>query len=485
MWIPRSRNASARSKGNGWKVGNHNPKHVFFADVSHSPNEQDTILTVTDLFAKVEKPTSPPPPISVSEVSKKISNALEGRIGRIDVVGQVNSPRLGKHWYFSLTDGESKIDCVMWTLSVSALTSSELGDWRPDQGDQVIIRGTVSHYAKFGKTQIVVQRIKPVGDEKGKLQLEYDALLKEYREKGWFDEEHKKPLPRYPNRIAVITSASSAALQDVIETSRRRMPSVELLVINAVMQGDASPISVSEAIQRVDSVAQQLGIDAIIVTRGGGGLEELWSFNNREVVEAAFHCETPIVVAIGHESDTSIIELVADHRASTPTQATMVLVPDREELLQMVDHLTIRLSSGLMRAIERSSATITHIQQHLQATLESYIHTRSMQLAKRCELLATKRPHALIQARQKRLLTMQTALSRATTHGFTTRSRRLDSLEARLDSIGPLEVLRRGFSLTQDSSGKVVRTSKQVKEGEHIRTVLADGTIESTVECTS
>ena len=471
-------------EGNGWEVGNHSPKHVFFADVSHSPNEQDTILTVTDLFAKVENPTSPPP-ISVSEVSKKINDALEGRIGRIDVVGQVNNPRLGKHWYFSLTDGESKIDCVMWTSSVSALTSSELRGWQPDQGDQVIIRGTVSHYAKFGKTQIVVQRIKPVGDEKGKVQLEYEALLKEYREKGWFDEEHKKPLPRYPRRIAVITSASSAALQDVIETSRRRMPSVELLVVNAVMQGDASPTSVSEAIERVDAAAEQLGIDAIIVTRGGGGLEELWSFNNRQVVEAAFNCHTPLVAAIGHESDTSIIELVADHRASTPTQATMVLVPDREELLQMVDHLTVRLSSVLMRSIERWSATISRVQQHLKATLASHFHTLVLNIAARCELLASTRPHALIQARQKRLLTLQTAFSRATTHDFTARVHRLDSLETRLDSTGPMEVLRRGFSLTQDSSGKVVRTSKDVKEGEHIRTVLADGTIESKVECTS
>lgn len=437
------------------------------------------------MFAKVEKPTSPSPPISVSEVSKKINDALEGRIGRVDVVGQVNSPRLGKHWYFSLTDGESKIDCIMWTSSVSALASSELRGWQPEQGDQVIIRGTVSHYAKFGKTQMVVQRIKPVGEEKGKLQLEYEALLKEYREKGWFDEEHKKPLPRYPRRIAVITSASSAALQDVIETSRRRMPSVELLVVNAVMQGDASPDSVSEAIERVDAAAEQLGVDAIIVTRGGGGLEELWSFNNRQVVEATFNCHTPLVVAIGHESDTSIIELVADHRASTPTQATMVLVPDREELIQMVDHLTIRLSSVLLQSIERWSAAITHVQQHLVATVASSIHSIALYIAARSELLATKRPHALVQARQKRLLMMQSELSRVTIHNVTSRAHRLDSLQTRLDSTGPMEVLRRGFSLTQDSSGKVVRTSKDVKEGEHIRTVLADGTIESTVECTT
>jgi exodeoxyribonuclease VII large subunit len=472
-------------KCDGWKVGNRSPKHVFFANVSHSPNEQDTILYVSDLFTKVEKPTLPPSPISVSEVSKRISDALEGRIGRIDVVGQVNSPRLGNHWYFSLTDGDSKIDCVMWASSVSAIASTEHRGWKPDQGDQVIVRGTVGHYAKFGNTQIVVQRIKPVGDEKGKLQLEYEALLKEYREAGWFDEEHKKSLPKYPRKIAVITSATSAALQDVIETTRRRMPSVELLVVNAVMQGDASPESVALAIERVDACAEELGVDALIVTRGGGGLEELWSFNNRRVVEATFHCNTPLVAAIGHESDTSIIELVADHRASTPTQATMVLVPDKEELDQMIDHYSSRLSSVLSRSIERSCSSILQIQQYINAGVASYIHERFMQLATQSELLTSKRPHAQMQARQQRLLTLQTTLSRVASDGISQRSFRLNALRTRLESIGPMEVLGRGYSLTQDSSGKVVRTSKDVKEGELIRTVLADGTIQSKVECTS
>ena len=418
-------------------------------------------------------------------MSKRISDALEGRIDRIDVVGQVNSPRLGNHWYFSLTDGDSKIDCVMWASSVSAISNTEHCDWKPKQGDQVIVRGTVGHYAKFGKTQIVVQRIKPVGDEKGKLQQEYDALLKEYRDAGWFEEEHKKTLPKYPRKIAVITSATSAALQDVIETTRRRMPSVKLLVVNAVMQGDASSESVAEAIEKVDASAEKFGVDAIIVTRGGGGLEELWSFNNRRVVEATFHCDTPLVAAIGHESDTSIIELVADHRASTPTQATMVLVPDKEELLQMVDHYSSRLSSVLTRSIERFCASLLQVQQSVKSGIASYIHERFMLIATQSELLASKRPHALVQARQKRLLTLQTALSRVTNEGVSARLFSLNAFRTRLESIGPMEVLGRGYSLTQDASGKVVRTSKDVNEGEHIRTVLADGIIQSKVECTS
>ena len=444
---------------------------------------QDTILYVTDLFAKVEKPTRPPVPITVTEVSHKISATLEGRIGRIDVVGQVNSPRFGKHWYFSLTDGDSKIDCVMWASSVSALVQSAKG-WKPEQGDQVVIRGTVGHYAKFGKTQIVVQRMKPAGDEKGDLQKEYEALLKKYQDAGWFDDAHKKQLPKYPHLVAVVTSATSAALKDVIETARRRMPSVRLLVVNALMQGDASSDSVSNAIQRIDKAAEELGIDAIIVTRGGGGLEELWSFNDERVIEAAFNCQTPIVAAIGHESDTTIIELVADHRASTPTQAAMVLVPDREELLQMVVHFSMRLKSIVLRHVERLQSSVKHTEQHVNSSILSWLHTLSMHVSKQSEVLVSKRPHALLTERQKRVLYYDSAIQSACRHNLAVLQQRLTALDSRLESIGPMQVLGRGYSLTQDSSGKVVRTHEDVREGDQIRTLLADGSIESTVECT-
>ncbi len=424
-------------------------------------------------------------PITVSELSKKINDVLDGRIGRIDVVGQVNSPKLGNHWYFTISDGESKIDCAMWASKVKSNATGKLQGWNPKQGDQVIIRGSVGHYAKFGKTQIYVDRIKPAGEEKGALQLEYEALLKEFREAGWFDEQHKKTLPKYPQRIAIITSASSAAVQDVIETSRRRMPSVELLIINVAVQGDGAALAVKEAIERVDASAKSMGIDAIIVTRGGGGLEELWSFNDRGVAEAAFHCQTPIVAAIGHESDTSIIELVADHRASTPTQAAMVLVPDREELLQMIEHGQNRLLSVASRNLERLCSSLVLVEQKIQSSVASFIHRLSLVVATRSELLASKRPHALVQNRQKQVMLFQASLQAATTKKLTSEAHRIGSLESRLESIGPLEVLRRGFSLTQDSSGNLVRSSKNVQEGDQICTVLADGSLKSKVECAS
>jgi exodeoxyribonuclease VII large subunit len=262
------------------------------------------------------------------------------------------------------------------------------------------------------------------------------------------------------------------------------MPSVELIVVHAVMQGDASPDSVRKAIERVDAAAEKLGIDAVIVTRGGGGLEELWSFNDRKVVEAAYHCDTPIVVAIGHESDTSIIELVADHRASTPTQATMVLIPDREELLQMISHGEIRLSSVVSRVLERCDASIVHLELKLQTSVVAFLQRLTVRLSKQAELLISRRPHALLQGRQKILLIMQSALCTSIQTALRAKMRLVDTLGTQLESIGPLEVLRRGYSLTQDSAGNVVLSSADVKEGEKIHTILADGAIDSTVECT-
>lgn len=443
---------------------------------------QDTIVIVADLFSSPnpQKPTAEV--ISVSELSGRIHNTLEGRIGKVDVEGQINNPKLSHHWYFTLADGDSKIDCAMWASRVSAIRPA---GWEPSQGDQVIVRGAVGHYAKYGKTQIYVERIKPAGDEKGKLQQEYDALIKELQEAGWFDVTHKKPLPTYPKRIAIITSKSSAAVRDVIETARRRWPAVGLLIVNVPVQGVASAPSIIDALQRVDNAADKLGIDAIIVTRGGGSLEELWSFNDRGVVEAAFNCNTPIVAAIGHESDTSIIELVADHRASTPTQAAMVLVPDADELSQMIQHFASKLESSVQRKIERGTARVHQSSVTMAASASSNVHSRSSRIATIVESLMARRPHVLVRARQKRVLTATSNLKSSIDRNMASKSHWIDERAASLDAIGPMAVLHRGYSLTQDEDGSIVRSITNVKTGQHIQTVVSDGTIDSTVKCSS
>ena len=443
---------------------------------------------MADLFTSAEKsgdPAEPPKAISVSQLSNRIHGTLEGAIGRIDVVGQINSPTLGNHWYFTLADGDAKIDCVMWASCVSSIASGEFEGQKPKQGDLVIVRGTVGHYAKYGKTQMYVERMKSAGDEKGSLQQEFDALVLELREKGWFNQERKKPLPQYPRKIAVITSATSAAVRDVIETARQRWAAVELLIVNVPVQGNAAVPSIINALNLVDNSAESLGIDAIIVTRGGGSLEELWSFNDRGVVEAAYRCNTPLVSAIGHESDTSIIELVSDLRASTPTQAAMALVPDSDELFQMIAHFSVRLSSVVTRSIEVEGTRVEHLGAKLVSSCMEQVHQRASLIAGLSEALTAKRPHSLVQKRQKRILNLTASLQARSMQAISTAKSLLDTLEGKVEAIDPKCVLQRGFTLTEDSSGALVRSIRDVKDGQKIRTVLADGTIESKVECTT
>ena len=442
---------------------------------------------MSDLFTNVEKadePALPSKPLTVSQLSKKINDTLQGRIGRINVVGQINSPKLGNHWYFTIADEDAKIDCAMWASRVSSIKSGEFEGGKPKQGDLVIIQGTIGHYAKYGKTQMYVEKITSAGDEKGSLQQAFDALVIELREKGWFSEEHKKALPAYPRKIAVITSSSSAAVKDVIETARQRWTGVALVVVHVPVQGNAAVPSIINALERVDALAESMQIDAIIVTRGGGSLEELWSFNDRGVVEAAFHCKTPIVAAIGHESDTSIIELVADLRASTPTQAAMVLIPDSDELLQMIEHFNVRLTSGATQAIEHGHTKMKQVRATLSSACSARIHHKKAVISTLSEALTARRPHALVQKRQKTTLTLSTALQTISSQRIALSRSKIETLQGKLDAIDPKVVLKRGFSLTEDVTGKLIRSREDVTDGQKIRTVLARGVIESKVECT-
>ncbi|MDP7008739.1 MAG: exodeoxyribonuclease VII large subunit [Phycisphaerales bacterium] len=422
---------------------------------------------------------SPPTPLSVTDLSKKIHTVLDGRIGRIDVVGQVNKPSFKHHWYFSLTDGEASIDCAMWA---SRLSGVQPRDWRPKQGDQVIIRGTIGHFAKYGKTQIYVERMKPAAEEKGVLQQQYEALLKEFREKGCFDERHKKQLPLYPRTIAVITSATSAAVRDVIETARRRWAAVELMIVNVPVQGKGAAQCIAKAIRTVDDAAEKFGIDAVIVTRGGGSLEELWSFNEREVAEATFQANIPIVAAIGHESDTTMIELVADHRASTPTQAAMVLVPDASELSQMVEHLKLQLYTTTRRVVELARGKLSQSHNRISALSSALLHQRTKRLAILQDALNAKQPHAVLRKRQERFYLAEASLQRGMSTSLASRLQRTETLASKLEAIGPQAVLKRGFSLTQDVDGNILRSVNDVRKGQEILSVLADGSVKSKVE---
>lgn len=456
--------------------------------------------------------------LTVSQLSELIKSTLEQRIpSPLRVVGEVSNLSTPNHWYFSLKDDASVVSCVAW-----ASAAKKFG-FTPSDGDEVVATGHVSHYGPQGRTQLYVSKLEPVGA--GALELRFRAMCEELRQLGYFDPDRKKPLPAFPRRIAVITAATGAAVQDVINTAAHRCRAVGLLIVNVKVQGEGAADQVARAIRWVDSRHERLGIDAILVTRGGGSIEDLWAFNERVVADAVFACSLPVVAAIGHESDTTVIELVADLRAATPTQAAMRLVPDSRELHKQIDHLANRLAFLARRRIEQAWERLDHLARHaifrrpeqwlrqarerligavrhLERSHLMQVHRARARLEHLAGRMAALRPHALVTARHQRVAVLEDRLNRAVrrhidqhpaidrlaqqlrrAHTSLLRDcrERLQQRERELNAIDPRHVLRRGFSYTTKPDGMLVRSTGDVRAGETMRTHVADGMIDSIV----
>ncbi len=413
-------------------------------------------------------------PLTVTQVAELIKRTLQEQVpSPLKVIGQVSNLSRSNHWFFSLKDEHAVIGCVVW-----ASTARTFG-FVPAEGDEVVATGHVSHYAPQGRTQLYVNKIEPVGA--GALELKFRALCDELRRLSYFDEKRKKPLPAFPRRIAVITSLASAAVTDVIATAAERLASVGLLLVDVRVQGEGAAEQVAAAIRRVDRQRRRLGVDAILVTRGGGSAEDLWAFNERVVADAAFNCSLPLVAAIGHESDTTVIELVADLRAATPTQAVMHLIPAAARLREQVDHLNERLTFLLRRALERSRQHLETLTRHPLLRDPAMLLDRPRQdvLARQRDLIrATRRRIDLggvLEAHRLRFgRAMQTRLQRL--------CERADALQRHLGGVDPDRVLARGYSYTTTLTGTLIKSVGDVGEGQLIRTRLSDGAIESQVQ---
>lgn len=435
--------------------------------------------------------------LSVSQLADLIKTTLEERIASpLRVVGEVSNLNARDHWYFSLKDDAAVVSCVAWASAAKKF------NFTPKEGDEVVATGHVSHFAPQGRTQFYVTKLEPVGA--GALEIRFRRLCEELRALGYFDEERKKSLPLFPRRIAIITSATGAALQDVIATAAQRCKAVGLLLVDVRVQGEGAKEQIANAVAWVDRNHARLGVDAILVTRGGGSMEDLWAFNERIVADAAYACSIPLVAAIGHESDTTLIELIADVRASTPTQAVMRLVPDARELHQQVSHHAHRLDALVRRLVERKRERLTAIARHEALrdpvllmrraaerteaafrTLERVTRSRVFDARSRLERLAaqleTLRPMTLIGGRHRRLAVAEDRLTRAMHHWLLRQRERVDSAERELIAIDPRQVLRRGYSYTTKPDGSLVRSIGDVRTGDTLVTNVADGSVHSIV----
>ena len=398
----------------------------------------------------------PDAPLTVSQISARIKAALaDGIPGRVHVVGEVSNlsnRSAGGHWFFSLKDAGAALRCVMFA-SKARQVRFDVRD-----GLEVIATGRVDFYDAQGNVQLYVDKLEPVGQ--GALELELKRLMAELRKLGYFDPATKMELPVMPRRIAVVTSRSAAALQDVINTAHRRWLGCRLLLYDVRVQGDDAAPQIAKAIRTMSRQGDRLGLEAIILTRGGGSIEDLWAFNERVVADAIFKCRLPIVAAIGHETDTTIAELVADVRCATPTQAAMTLVPDHAALEHQVAQLSRRLTLLTRRRFE-------HAQQRL---LTAARHTMF------------RRPQNILLPVRQRLDALDARLRPALPRQLEAATKQLDALTRQLEAIGPGSVLSRGYSYTLGPRDKLLRSVHDVQSGDRLTTVLADGRVLSRVE---
>ncbi len=396
--------------------------------------------------------SAPPRPVSVSELTGHIKAILEGTFPSICVEGEVSDltrPRSG-HIYFTLKDEHSQIRGVIWR-STAARMKTQL-----KEGQSVLCFGDVEVYGARGTYSLVVRKVQTQG--LGPLQQAFLELKQKLNAEGLFAAERKRALPRFPKRLGVVTSPSGAAIRDFLKAAAQRWPGVEILIIPTLVQGQGASDSIAEAIRTAEQVSPAL--DALVVTRGGGSLEDLWCFNEEPVVRAVAQCRIPTVSAVGHEVDITLCDLAADVRALTPTDGATCVLPDRDLVVRSLNDMRARLDRTARNAINTRQNRLNALQ------------TRSI----------LKRPHELVQRRFRQLDELDARGRKAMLTRMELNKAKLAKAAATLSALSPLNVLARGYSVTLDSNDNTIQNPNQVQPGDIIRSRVEYGDIESEVK---
>lgn len=382
----------------------------------------------------------------VAEVNQLVKHLLDGEpmLSSICVRGELSNYKMypSGHHYFTLKDAEGALRCVMFKGAASKLR------FRPENGMAVVASGRITVFPRDGAYQLYCNTLSPLGA--GDLAVAFEQLKAKLQAEGFFDPAHKKPLPAYPQRIAVVTSAAGAAVHDMIRILRRRYPLAKVILLPVRVQGAEAPPEIAGAIRYADR--WHIG-DVIITGRGGGSMEDLWAFNDERVARAIYDCQTPIISAVGHEPDVTISDFVADARASTPSNAAEIAVPDRMDLTRQLRDMQVRLEQSQI------------------ARLES--------LRRRLETLADKRclrDHgAYIQDQRMALVHLQQRLGDLASAQLGRKRQRFSALAASLDALSPLAVLGRGYAVARNEQGTILKSWQDVTAGETVRVTLGEG----------
>lgn len=390
---------------------------------------------------------------SVSQVNNYIKTLIEGTpaLKHILIRGELSNYKIypSGHHYFTLKDSEGALRCVMFRSSADKLT------FRPENGMKVVVGGRIGVFPRDGAYQLYCTQLS--ADGIGDLYVAFEQLKEKLYNEGLFDPAHKKPLPRYPQRIAIVTSSAGAAVHDMIRILRHRYPIAKILLLPVRVQGVEAPPEIVGAIRYANR--WQLA-DVLITGRGGGSIEDLWAFNDERVARAIYASEIPVISAVGHEPDVTIADFVADRRASTPSNAAEIAVPDMSALLQELQSTQVRLIQGQLNMLEQRN-------QRLKVLSGSRAMTD---------------PMAFIQDKRMQMDYVQQKLAVAAKEQIQGDTQRFARLTASLDALSPLKVLGRGYAMAQNESGSILKSSEQVAVGERIHVQLGQGRLHCVVE---
>ncbi|UCF44197.1 MAG: exodeoxyribonuclease VII large subunit [Planctomycetota bacterium] len=407
---------------------------------------------------------------TVSEINWLVKSILENNLpSRLTVTGEITDFKVHQsgHCYFSLKDENALLPCVMWRSNFGKVK------FRPENGLAALVTGYVDVYVPGGKYQLYAERLDPAGI--GALQLAFEQMVKKLQADGLFEDKYKKPLPPYPQRIGILTSESGAAIADIQNSIHNRWPPVKLFLYPVPVQGGAAAEKIAAAVKDLNGRNNKLKLDLLIVGRGGGSLEDLWAFNQEVLARAIFDSKIPIISAVGHEVDTTIADLVADARASTPTKAGVVAVPDMQEVLEQLTYLQERLQSNVKSLLHNSEQQSDELLMRLSSSVRQLLADARARLYSIDEQVRKIEPHRLL---RNKILDLNNLSNRATTavRDIVDKARlQLTAQTSLLTGLNPKSVLQRGYSITiNKKTGRLVKRLQDVNIQDCLITELAN-----------
>ncbi len=438
--------------------------------------------------------------LNVSQLNRRAKQLLETHLPLIWVSGEISNlakPASG-HWYFTLKDDKAQVRCAMFR------NANQRVRIHPQNGDQVLLRARVSLYEGRGEYQVIAEHMEPAGA--GQLQQQYEALKAKLEAEGLFDQEHKKEPPAFPQHIGVITSPTGAAIHDILTVLKRRYPSAMVTIIPVSVQGETAVPEMLNAFDKLHQLNQKNNgnpCDVVIIGRGGGSIEDLWAFNNEQLARAIYHCSIPVVSAVGHEVDFTIADFVADQRAPTPSASAEMITPDLNEWLQVVDYYEESFAKHISRKLQLLTQQVSFLHQrlrhpterirsqeqqlsHLQKRLTLAIHqkltTLKSQFADNNRRFSQQHPREKVIAAEQQLSELSNKLSGSVNQLIETKQQRFSHIADLLNAISPLTVIARGYSITQDKNGHVIKDTGNINVGDELISRVSTGSITSVVK---